>query len=254
MVTDETKDATAEVAVAEQTGESQEVNAIEATKPSASEDAVKALEAEAKKWEKNYKTLTRTHQNTQAELKAIKQAMADNPSVSAIKRMADIVENMGEESGLPQKVKSELANIRKDLANAQAKASIDTKQGEWREKQNELFSQIEDAGLSPDDKRFRMAKLLFKNGEFDDAKAAVAEVLEEVNKEKPKVAETDVAKLEAEIRAKLIKEYNLDSQDTGGTGGGVPVFTREQIAKMDDATYAKNREKIQEAINAGRIK
>ena len=216
--------------------------------------------------EARVKGLNKVVSKKDTEIEALKKtASPSEATLPILRKMAKALEETisqgyGDEAA-SKSAKSKLAEINTEITQMQVR----TEQSKTEAIRDGMWARIKELGLNPDptaddyDERLDPVITFWTAGNIQMAQQRLDKLAAKLEKEKGNVAEqaaakVDVSKLEAEIRAKIIKEYNLDSQDTGSAGGGVPAFTAEQVAKMDEATYAKNREAIQQAINAGRFK
>ena len=216
--------------------------------------------------ESRVKGLNKVVSKKDTEIEALRKTASPNEATLPIlrkmaKALEETISNGYGDETVAKSAKSKLTEINNEITQMQLR----TEQSKTEAIRDSMWSRIKDLGLNPDpsaddyDERLDPVIAFWTAGNPQMAQQRLDKLAAKLTKEKETVAEketvkVDTAKLEAEIRAKIIKEYNLDSQDTGGAGGGVPVFTAEQVTKMDEVTYAKNRVAIQQAINAGRFK
>ena len=218
--------------------------------------------AQAKEREEaRVKGLNKVVSKKDTEIEALKKGSGEVP-LSILRKMATTLDKTlaagyGDEEAT-RAAKSELASINKEITQIQAAGEL----AKTEAIRDGMWNRIKELGLDPDpssdgyDERLDPIVAFWQTGNIQLAQQRLDKLATKIEKEKavetPKPVDRD--KLKAEMRAEIIKELGLDKQDSGGVGGGVTSFTREQIRNMTPDEYVKNETAIRKALEAGRIK
>jgi len=126
----------------------------------------------------------------------------------------------------------------------------------------EYEEKTEALGLTEGDIPYWKIKDLVVHGKFDEADKYIVSMPK--TEQKPQTEKKDVKveteeerinRMAEEKSRKYLEDNGLLKAEKAAPGGASSSFyTKDQIAQMDEATYAKNRADIQKAIDAGRIK
>lgn len=223
------------------------------------------LAAEKEREEARVKGLNKVVSRKDSEIEALKKQPGDAVTLPVLRKMAAALEEAISD-GYGSEERSQSAKLKLAAINQEiTQMATNAERAKTEAIRDNMWAKIKELGLNPDtsaedyDERLDPIVQFWKLGDIPEAQRRLDKLASKIEKERQKVAEVetpkvDVAKLEAEIRAKVIKELGLDKQDVGGGAGGVTSFTREQIRNMSSDEYARNEPAIRKALEAGRIK
>jgi hypothetical protein len=207
----------------------------------------KELDAIAKEiGDKRVEGLTKALSKKDKEIEALKKIPSpSDATLPLLRKMADalgetINTGYGDEEAT-KKAKSKLSAINNEIATMQA----NTERAKTEAVRETMWNRIKEIGLDPDpnsenyDERLDPVIAFWTAGNIPLAQQRLDKLAAKIEKEK-QVAEpkkedkVDASKLEAELRAKIIKEYGLDNQDTSPKGGA-----SDRTFKNKEEAYAK---------------
>jgi hypothetical protein len=206
--------------------------------------------AKAKETEEaRVKGLNKVVSKKDSEIEALrKSATSDEKTLPILRKMAQALEKTPDtgygSDEATKAAKSELKVINSEIAAMQA----NTERAKTEALRDTMWSKIKELGLDPDpnsenyDERLDPIVTFWTTGNFQIAQQRLDKLAAKIEKEKEKVAEkepvkeekVDSTKLEAEIRAKIIKEYGLDKQDVDNKSGAT-----SRSFKNAEAAYVK---------------
>ena len=153
----------------------------------------------------------------------------------------------GEDYDKPASLK--VKQLQTELKAEQEREKQERQWGEFRARVNALQQKAIDAGLDPDDEAFDPVVTQISLGNLDKAEKRLEKIL---GKKESPMKETEEA-MKARIKAEIIKEYGLGSDEigSGAASKDKSTFSRTQIKDPD--FYQANKEKILKAQEEGRI-
>ena len=180
------------------------------------------------------------------EIKSLKETSPGDYTLQTLQKMASIIENSlatgeyNEETA--RKAKGELKSLNAQITLNRAKSQqtkIDTVR-------NNLHNKIKEAGEDVNSPKFRAVRAYFKQGLFEEASDEIDEILSKketkVEKEEPKKSDKE---LRDEIRAEVMKEFNLTKQESTKPSAAVSSFAKIEKdyaeGKIKWADYNKAR-------------
>jgi len=214
-------------------------------------------EARAEEKDKGFRTLQQTFRETEKQLK---QQQATALEIQDLKEQMKLVAayvatSAGEEEEsliepAPKKKEDLLQKFDQLEKERQAKAQ----QEQFIKQVAEYQKRTVDLGLTEEDEDYWEIGDLVTMGSFRRADIKLKK-LENAEKEKEPVGEKDIDKLAEEKKREWLVEKGYLTSDTGLPAGAAGrTYTREQIAKMSTAEYAKNKEDIDNALRENRVK
>jgi len=234
------------------------------------QEEIDRMLAEARKkgedeaWQK-YQGIQKAITKQDRRLKQIESLLQNQPqasrSLETTKSMIDEMESSGTWDS------DRVAHARRELTNAVAEQQRQTQVWEWEQKIQEEREKLYDTGVTDDAEyddvweAFEVASRA--TGNFDRVHRKAEKILKSQQpKEIKETTVKDVKTLEAEYEKKFREKYKIDellktdNAEVVGTTG-IPTeraaFNR-WLGNLPDSEYEKNRDKIQQMLNEGKIK
>lgn len=243
---------------------------IDAVRSQLQEALNKAKEAEdgKKKAEEEAKKHHRVATDQGRELKKLRESQlppTQPTSLVPLKAMADELERLSQSSYADDPAAAvRLSAIKKQIADEEMRQWVEVREAFTRDWRGTLEKQIAESGLTPEDSQFDDVWETFDiaysvDGKFERAEKKLNRILKEI---KPmgvqKTSEAPKQPTEKEvrdqIRAEVMKEFNLLPTSTTGPSGSSKVFSRKAINEMPLDEYEKIQPEVDKARREGRIK
>ena len=225
------------------------------SEPNPLEAELQTLRETVKQKEDSYKGLQTKLNQVNKELKerSVSQSRLDTLEQTQrilVAMMAER-ENITNIDEIPQEKKTDYLKKFDEVINGRKQAEFTAQVRDYQERTEALK-------LDPNSEEYEEIKDLVLEGKFAraDKKIAKLEAVKETEMPEPKIdLEAERTKIREEERKKLLIERGELNAETGQpTGTSLRNFTREQIKNMSLADYAKNKDAIEAAREAGRIK
>jgi uncharacterized coiled-coil protein SlyX len=243
----------------------------EVVTPPAAEPTLQELQAQLAETQKKFEqadkglrsaqaTLTQKDRQIkeQADLRSEIDVLKEMVKIAAVHRGSQLSED---ELDDPDTIRKKLPDLDKAYADIEAKVKTRKQQEEYQAVISSFQTRVSELGLTESDEAFWEIGELVTTGTPFALKRAELKI-SKLEKEKTvdkKDVPTDTKTKSLEDRLAALERENkilkgeLDVED-GQPAGGSKAFTRKQINEMSVEEYAKNRDEIQKAISAGRVK
>ena len=199
--------------------------------------------------DKSYQGIQKVVSKKDAEIQRLrKQTESSNPTVSnsALLKLIPLIEGLGGDEIDParkQKLVADLQGVKQSITDDQWQQQVKTRG-------SEINNLITDASLDPSSKEFRAMRAYFKQGSFNEAREEAEEVVARLKEKTEAVVEPEKkpVKTEEEIRADVLKEFNLTPVATGGPQAA--ASTKSQ-ARADYAAGEISTEEYERKMKGG---
>jgi len=228
-------------------------------KPQATEEELERLRTELQEKDTKLQSADGRWQTAQGiinELKGKVQALEDNQELWKM-----LVGMNAENRGISEEAsEQELQKNKPNLIQTADYLEKSLEAKRFKRKYDSYGPVVEELGLKPGDDDYEVIRSFAATGQWGKADKKIAALkaskTEQPKSEKGKAVESELPEEEEEKIAKkyLQKKGLLKSEGGEPSAGGGQTFTRQQIENMSTADYAKNKEAIDAALRAGRVK